>query len=87
MCQRVHMFLSFSQGKKGRPKNRAHLRGFERLSVQRHRASGLCGLKFKTILVQDVFYIFLCCLSIDFMKAVKAFSTSFFGTLRAVLKH
>ena len=41
----------------------------------------------KTILFQDIFDFFLSCLSVDFMKAVKAFSTSFFGTLSAVLKH
>ena len=69
------------------PKNRAHLRGFELLSVgERHQASNLCRLEFKTILVQDIFYIFLCGLSIDFMKTVKAFWISFFGTLRVVLK-
>ena len=45
---------------------------------QQYRASNLHSLKFKTILVQDIFDIFLCCLSIDFMKAVKAFLTSFF---------
>ena len=45
---------------------------------QQHRASNLDSLKFKTILVQDIFDIFICCLSIDFMKAVKAFLKSFF---------
>ena len=59
------------------PKNWAHLRGFELLSVQkRDRARDWCRLDFKTILVQDIFNIFLCDLSIDFMKAGKAFSTS-----------
>ena len=45
---------------------------------QRHCANDLCSHKFKTILVQDIFDIFLCCRSIDFIKAVKFFSTSFF---------
>ena len=61
---------------------------FERLSVhERHRASDLRRLEFKPFLVQKIFDIFLCGLSIDFTKAVKAFSTSFLGILRTVLKH
>ena len=41
----------FSQGKIRTQKNRAHLRGFARLSEQRHQASNLGRLKLTTILI------------------------------------
>ena len=76
------MLLSFSQDNIRRQKNRAHLRSFESLSVyKRHRVRDLCRFEFKPFLVQDIFDIIICGLSINTMKAVKAFSISFFGTL------
>ena len=81
------MLLAFSQSKIRTPKKSGTPQRFW-TPKRRQTTSGsnLRRLEFKTILVHDIFNIFLCGLSIDFMKTMKAFWTSFFGTLGVVLK-